>query len=273
MRASWKTFPLRLSLVLTRAIKACALIPAWFAMSLAVPALLAQAPAPSAQPAAAASPAQAEEQPHASKPGGPHETVKVHGHWVIDVRNPDGSLAQHHEFENALQKSATQAIVALFLGNSVAGGWRVDLIPPKGGDSPCGLASSYCILQPAQFPLPCAEACSSNLTATGAGLSAGGLGGFTLSGWIQANRSGSIGTVWTQVGYCPSGSRSLTTSSPTQCAGGSAGSIATPVFTQATLPATSTMANPCGGKGENSCEITGIQANQMINVSVTITFQ
>src|SRR5262245_57695497 len=25
--------------------------------------------------------------------GGPQEGIKVHGHWVIEVRNPDGSLA------------------------------------------------------------------------------------------------------------------------------------------------------------------------------------
>jgi len=30
------------------------------------------------------------------------EGVKVHGHWVIDVRNADGSLAQHRDFHNSL---------------------------------------------------------------------------------------------------------------------------------------------------------------------------
>src|SRR5262245_35623432 len=32
---------------------------------------------------------------------GPGLGIKVHGHWTIDVRNPDGSLASHNEFENA----------------------------------------------------------------------------------------------------------------------------------------------------------------------------
>jgi hypothetical protein len=27
--------------------------------------------------------------------------IHVHGHWVIDVRNPDGTLASHREFENS----------------------------------------------------------------------------------------------------------------------------------------------------------------------------
>jgi len=26
----------------------------------------------------------------------------VHGHWTIDVREPDGTLVSHNEFENAL---------------------------------------------------------------------------------------------------------------------------------------------------------------------------
>jgi hypothetical protein len=36
-------------------------------------------------------------------PGGLTEGLQVHGHWVIDVRNPDGTLAVHREFENSLQ--------------------------------------------------------------------------------------------------------------------------------------------------------------------------
>jgi hypothetical protein len=33
---------------------------------------------------------------------GMHEGVKIHGYWRIDVRNRDGSLATHVEFENSL---------------------------------------------------------------------------------------------------------------------------------------------------------------------------
>jgi hypothetical protein len=41
----------------------------------------------------------------AQSPGrepGMQEGVQVHGDWVIDVRNPDGTLAHHHVFRNAL---------------------------------------------------------------------------------------------------------------------------------------------------------------------------
>ena len=42
--------------------------------------------------------------------GAQKEGIKVHGHWTIDIRNPDGTLAQHHEFENALI-GAVQAVI------------------------------------------------------------------------------------------------------------------------------------------------------------------
>ena len=35
-------------------------------------------------------------------PAAGQEGLKVHGHWTIDVKNADGSLASHNEFENAL---------------------------------------------------------------------------------------------------------------------------------------------------------------------------
>ena len=34
--------------------------------------------------------------------GGSTEGIKVHGHWTIEVRDPDGSLVSRTEFDNAL---------------------------------------------------------------------------------------------------------------------------------------------------------------------------
>src|SRR5262249_45924576 len=34
-------------------------------------------------------------------PGASQGTIKVHGHWTIEVRNPNGTLAERREFENA----------------------------------------------------------------------------------------------------------------------------------------------------------------------------
>ena len=33
---------------------------------------------------------------------GPSEGIKVHGHWEMEVRNPDGTLVTRREFENEL---------------------------------------------------------------------------------------------------------------------------------------------------------------------------
>ena len=38
------------------------------------------------------------------------EGIEVHGHWTIEVRNPDGSLDERYEFENALVDYGKQAL-------------------------------------------------------------------------------------------------------------------------------------------------------------------
>lgn len=46
----------------------------------------------------------------APAPGGNDEGIEVHGHWTIEVRNPDGSLDERYEFENALVDYGKQAL-------------------------------------------------------------------------------------------------------------------------------------------------------------------
>lgn len=73
-----------------------------------------------------------------SSTGGPKEGIKVHGHWTIDIRNPDGKLVSHHEFENALMQTG-----GLFLGNFLRrthkpGEWAIELGSPNNvHSSPC----------------------------------------------------------------------------------------------------------------------------------------
>jgi hypothetical protein len=62
-------------------------------------------------------------------PGGPHEGIKVHGHWTIEVHNPDGTLANHREFENSLDANAGAAALASPLARRAVGGlWLVTLL-------------------------------------------------------------------------------------------------------------------------------------------------
>jgi hypothetical protein len=58
------------------------------------------------------------------KPG--QEGVKVHGHWTIEVINPDGSPAEKREFENAYYAAGTSLPNILGRQYSV-GGWEVEL--------------------------------------------------------------------------------------------------------------------------------------------------
>jgi hypothetical protein len=73
---------------------------------------------PAAAQGAASKPstaAKAEGQPQ----GGMGEGIKVHGHWTIDIKNQDGTLASQMEFENSLVPgSGNQALSALLGGAS-----------------------------------------------------------------------------------------------------------------------------------------------------------
>jgi hypothetical protein len=66
----------------------------------------------------AQTPAKAATRPAGESKGGQKEGIKVHGHWTIDVHNPDGTLVSHHEIDNSLA-SAGQAILPRVLGNFV----------------------------------------------------------------------------------------------------------------------------------------------------------
>lgn len=92
---------------------------------------------------------------------GEHEGIKVHGHWTIEVRNPDGKLVTHREFENSLTTASgyTGSVVLtdLLAGTRTGGAWEIILVTPN---------ASLHIFQPNS---PSAEicneaACSPNLS-------------------------------------------------------------------------------------------------------------
>jgi len=95
----------------------------------------AQAPkaAPPARPAAAMTPRtgtterSGAEQPEPND--GAHQGVKVHGHWAIEVKNPDGSIAKHVEFENSLVKDGFGDLLLAFAltGRMAATEWALQL--------------------------------------------------------------------------------------------------------------------------------------------------
>ncbi|HEY2433157.1 MAG TPA: hypothetical protein VGI12_10835 [Vicinamibacterales bacterium] len=69
----------------------------------------------------------------AQNSGGAHQDIKVHGHWVIEIRNPDGSLESRHEFNNALT-SRGPGILSLILGKATVQFWDIQI---SGSPAPC----------------------------------------------------------------------------------------------------------------------------------------
>jgi hypothetical protein len=68
-----------------------------------------------------------QEKPAKPDARGKSEGIKVHGHWVIEIRNPDGSLASRHELENALTTGGQAALARLLLPGSFTSNWDIEL--------------------------------------------------------------------------------------------------------------------------------------------------
>ncbi len=74
--------------------------------------------------------------------------IKVHGHWVLQVKNADGTLGERREFDNSLVPEGTylsgdQLLGLLLSGNGAPGDPAIALVPsiPSGATDP----SAYCI--------------------------------------------------------------------------------------------------------------------------------
>jgi hypothetical protein len=83
-----------------------------------------------AAPGAASAAAKADSGPEAeAKPQKSGiEGVQIHGHWVIDVKNPDGKVAEHREFDNSLVTSSSTLLYSTgdqLLAGLLAGSFSV----------------------------------------------------------------------------------------------------------------------------------------------------
>lgn len=84
-------------------------------------AIIAGCSSPPARPAPAPTPV-AE-----SASGAPPESIKVHGRWTIEVRNPDGTLAERREFDNALTTEAALALAEILQATTYRHtGWEIN---------------------------------------------------------------------------------------------------------------------------------------------------
>lgn len=166
--------------------------------------------------------------------GGASEGIQVHGHWTIEVYNPDGTLDQHVQFENALVGGA--AIRDLLSRTKTAGPWLVELRSIIPEDPAC---SGACGIRESSWTS--VSSVSDNLQVQGI------TGGVRLSGSVVAELDGVIGRVLTFIGAC------LPTTAPSDCSNPEAA----PPFTDKTL---------------DPADKVTVAAGQIIQVVVDITF-
>jgi len=261
---------------------------------------------PAATPAKAAPGAQAGHPvaPAERQPAGTHEGIKVHGHWMIEVRSPDGKLLSHTEFENSLNPGAqggAQVLPLFFTATDAAsssytpGEWGILLGDPT--SSPCASTISayafnnfgagggqtvgfvfnppYCVLSQlappaAIYPLNCTPApntgCSYNLKVGNPNS-----GGLALTGSVVSASAGTISQVQTVLSIC--GPQTAPSACPTETSPDFLLRDYVLIFTDASLPQSSTSGTPCGGAGQISCAVNVPAAGDTINVQVTISFQ
>jgi hypothetical protein len=124
---------------------------------------VATTPQTTAVPSAAKPAAEDEKTAKPDKPGS--IGIKVHGHWVMDIKNPDGTLVKHLDFQNSLTtgggttsssfSTGDQLLVALLSGSAVPADPGIFLVgfQPSSAKLPAGaditnlciyVTSSYC---------------------------------------------------------------------------------------------------------------------------------
>jgi len=165
------------------------------------PAVPAAAPASAAQAAQPAAPSQ-------RHPGGNHEGITVHGHWTIDIKNPDGTVASHHVFENSFdQIDGSDLLARLMVGAYVPGGFYIQLIaaaqPATGASFGMCDGQGNCFLYDTRFQPTGGPACFAG-TLSGAQLPATPCG--TLTPSITPNAPYSFTGNFVALGFTLTGS-------------------------------------------------------------------
>jgi hypothetical protein len=266
----------------SKAAPASATTPAKIAVADTVAVTQAATPKPAAAPAASAG---------RSAPKGEQEGIKVHGHWIVEVRNPDGKVASHTEFENSyligdeglpvfLSRTRTLGEWGIVLGNSSPSlsPCTAALATPFTGTTNSVINAPLCVISESGPAIegenlnglalctPANGSCSQNLTV---GLNTtGALPAVGLSGSLLATNPGTINQVETIVSAC--GTALSSTACATETAQDSPNDVVF-VFTTATLPAQGS--GTCGGATQPSCAVNVSTAGQTIAVTVTISFQ
>jgi len=186
--------------------------------------------------------------------GVPKEGIKVHGHWTIDVRNPDGTLVTHREFENALINNGAVFLARVLGRQATTGFWTIRMghattidssgLPIFDNQSPwlddLGFIEEPSSFGPGSVP---GTGISNNLSVSAPGNK------LILSGSLEARQNGSINVVGTMLSTCSN------TVSPSSCdqPGGTTSTLFTIKYP---------LDNP----------VSGIVEGQIVQVTVVISF-
>lgn len=241
------------------------------AQQAATPARPAQPPVPSVA-AAVAQPAAEQAGREPAKAGG--EGLKIHGHWKLDVHNPDGTFVKSIEFENSLitPSSADVVLSQMFAGQFALAGFSIFAVPNLSstlcpaslytGD--CGMIPSYIGINSLISWNECAYAvCTQNLTQTYVpyNLSTNSAAYFQLQGSFSPTADGLVFVVKTVIAGCESSTGGISTVTNQQCSSSTAAGIPSGstfeqyTFTSAVLPTPLSLV-----------------AGQVVTVTVTISF-
>jgi len=171
---------------------------------------------------------------------GPQEGVEVHGHWTIEIRDPDGTVVDRREFENALVASGAASLAKILGRQTTVGLWEVQIASNAG--SPC-IGFGLCIIAEGSSGGTGSNVFKNlTLNVPTSGLNANRL---VLSGNMTAGLNDTINQIFTRYVQCPP-----TTTPASNCETGSF-SIFTSTFLSPVVP---------------------VSAGQQIQVTVVISF-
>jgi hypothetical protein len=165
-----------------------------------------------------------------SRTNGKTEGIKVHGHWMIEVRNPDGTVVTHREFENSLIPRGAYLLASILGRQNTVSLWLLTLgSTTTGTPQPCvtttGIQTSCTIFEPAWAGTAAAGTYFTNLS-----VSVSNAGSLVLSGTAVAGQNGTIDQVQSIDYVCAA------SVSPATCYSNNTTSIvASYTFTQATV--------------------------------------
>jgi hypothetical protein len=167
----------------------------------------ASASAPNRMPGALLSPSAALAGTELKPASSLNQSLKMHGHWIIDIKNPDGTLAHHHEFENSIQYDGQNYLIGLMSGYGAAGPWEIYFtnVGATSAGSPCNTGTyPYCAIVYSTTTMPGQFACSLYTCAGGLTITPTfGVGPtLKLEGSITATQARTIGFVGTGMNAC-----------------------------------------------------------------------